>query len=89
VWITFTVRKRLFKSDCQAGKQGKRQDLSQTREPLWHPCLGTVGVVTPFSAASHPTAAMQQVLTESCKSRLIQMAYESQRQSLVQQACAR
>uniref|UniRef100_A0A8C0X8I1 E3 ubiquitin-protein ligase LRSAM1 n=1 Tax=Castor canadensis TaxID=51338 RepID=A0A8C0X8I1_CASCN len=33
-------------------------------------------------------SAMQQVLTESCKSRLIQMAYESQRQSLVQQACA-
>lgn len=34
------------------------------------------------------TAAMQQMLTESCKSRLIQMAYESQRQSLVQQACS-
>ncbi|XP_038961183.1 E3 ubiquitin-protein ligase LRSAM1 isoform X2 [Rattus norvegicus] len=33
-------------------------------------------------------AAMQQMLTESCKSRLIQMAYESQRQSLVQQACS-
>lgn len=34
-------------------------------------------------------AAMQQMLTESCKSRLIQMAYESQRQSLAQQACSR
>ncbi|XP_006498031.1 E3 ubiquitin-protein ligase LRSAM1 isoform X3 [Mus musculus] len=33
-------------------------------------------------------AAMQQMLTESCKSRLIQMAYESQRQSLAQQACS-
>ncbi|XP_046307315.1 E3 ubiquitin-protein ligase LRSAM1 isoform X2 [Marmota monax] len=33
-------------------------------------------------------AAMQQMLTESCKNRLIQMAYESQRQSLVQQACS-
>ncbi|XP_031225741.1 E3 ubiquitin-protein ligase LRSAM1 isoform X3 [Mastomys coucha] len=33
-------------------------------------------------------AAMQQMLTESCKSRLVQMAYESQRQSLVQQACS-
>ncbi|KAM5299915.1 E3 ubiquitin-protein ligase LRSAM1 isoform 5-T5 [Ctenodactylus gundi] len=32
-------------------------------------------------------SAMQQMLSESCKSRLIQMAYESQRQSLVQQAC--
>ncbi|TKC34556.1 hypothetical protein EI555_017113, partial [Monodon monoceros] len=39
----------------------------------------------------HPhvsTAAMQQMLTESCNSRLIQMAYESQRQNLVQQACS-
>ncbi|XP_060245937.1 E3 ubiquitin-protein ligase LRSAM1 isoform X2 [Meriones unguiculatus] len=33
-------------------------------------------------------SAMQQMLTESCKSRLIQMAYESQRQSLAQQACS-
>ncbi|XP_004641607.1 E3 ubiquitin-protein ligase LRSAM1 [Octodon degus] len=33
-------------------------------------------------------SAMQQMLTESCKSRLIQTAYESQRQSLVQQACS-
>ncbi|KAM5183520.1 E3 ubiquitin-protein ligase LRSAM1 isoform 2-T4 [Callospermophilus lateralis] len=33
-------------------------------------------------------AAMQQMLTESCKNRLIQMTYESQRQSLVQQACS-
>ncbi|XP_004677369.2 PREDICTED: E3 ubiquitin-protein ligase LRSAM1 [Condylura cristata] len=33
-------------------------------------------------------SAMQQMLTESCKSRLIQMAYESQRQTLVQQACS-
>lgn len=33
-------------------------------------------------------SAMQQMLTESCKSRLVQMAYESQRQSLVQQACS-
>ncbi|KAM4877698.1 E3 ubiquitin-protein ligase LRSAM1 isoform 2-T3 [Thomomys bottae] len=33
-------------------------------------------------------SAMRQMLTESCKSRLIQMAYESQRQSLVQQACS-
>ncbi|XP_027412122.1 E3 ubiquitin-protein ligase LRSAM1 isoform X2 [Bos indicus x Bos taurus] len=33
-------------------------------------------------------SAMQQMLTESCKSRLIQMAYESQRQNLVQQACS-
>uniref|UniRef100_A0A9L0RJC9 Leucine rich repeat and sterile alpha motif containing 1 n=1 Tax=Equus caballus TaxID=9796 RepID=A0A9L0RJC9_HORSE len=33
-------------------------------------------------------SAMQQMLTESCKNRLIQMAYESQRQSLVQQACS-
>ncbi|KAG8512799.1 E3 ubiquitin-protein ligase LRSAM1, partial [Galemys pyrenaicus] len=32
--------------------------------------------------------AMQQMLTESCKSRLIQMAYESQRQNLVQRACS-
>lgn len=40
----------------------------------------------------HPhvsSAAMQQMLTESCKNRLIQMAYESQRQSLVQQTCSR
>uniref|UniRef100_A0A6Q8PF55 Leucine rich repeat and sterile alpha motif containing 1 n=1 Tax=Homo sapiens TaxID=9606 RepID=A0A6Q8PF55_HUMAN len=34
-------------------------------------------------------SAMQQMLTESCKNRLIQMAYESQRQNLVQQACSR
>ncbi|XP_016019193.2 E3 ubiquitin-protein ligase LRSAM1 isoform X1 [Rousettus aegyptiacus] len=33
-------------------------------------------------------SAMQQMLTESCKNRFIQMAYESQRQSLVQQACS-
>ncbi|KAI5763085.1 LRSAM1 [Gulo gulo luscus] len=33
-------------------------------------------------------SAMQQMLTESCKSRLIQMAYESRRQSLVRQACS-
>ncbi|XP_027470109.1 E3 ubiquitin-protein ligase LRSAM1 isoform X3 [Zalophus californianus] len=33
-------------------------------------------------------SAMQQMLTESYKNRLIQMAYESQRQSLVQQACS-
>uniref|UniRef100_A0A452QHP8 Leucine rich repeat and sterile alpha motif containing 1 n=1 Tax=Ursus americanus TaxID=9643 RepID=A0A452QHP8_URSAM len=33
-------------------------------------------------------SAMQQMLTESCKNRLIQMAYESQRQSLVQQTCS-
>ncbi|XP_060156389.1 E3 ubiquitin-protein ligase LRSAM1 isoform X2 [Globicephala melas] len=33
-------------------------------------------------------SAMQQMLTESCNSRLIQMAYESQRQNLVQQACS-
>ncbi|ELW62021.1 E3 ubiquitin-protein ligase LRSAM1 [Tupaia chinensis] len=33
-------------------------------------------------------SAMQQMLTESCKNRLIQMAYESQRQTLVQQACS-
>ncbi|XP_023421225.2 E3 ubiquitin-protein ligase LRSAM1 isoform X2 [Cavia porcellus] len=33
-------------------------------------------------------SAMQQMLTESCKSRLVQMAYESQRQSLVRQACS-
>ncbi|XP_066223207.1 E3 ubiquitin-protein ligase LRSAM1 isoform X1 [Saccopteryx leptura] len=33
-------------------------------------------------------SAMQQMLTESCKSHFIQMAYESQRQSLVQQACS-
>uniref|UniRef100_A0A8C7APM1 E3 ubiquitin-protein ligase LRSAM1 n=1 Tax=Neovison vison TaxID=452646 RepID=A0A8C7APM1_NEOVI len=33
-------------------------------------------------------SAMQRMLTESCKSRLVQMAYESQRQSLVQQACS-
>eukprot|EP00071_Canis_lupus_P045953 XP_022279510.1 E3 ubiquitin-protein ligase LRSAM1 isoform X3 [Canis lupus familiaris] len=33
-------------------------------------------------------SAMQQMLTESCKNRLIQMAYESQRQSLVHQACS-
>ncbi|XP_023072866.1 E3 ubiquitin-protein ligase LRSAM1 isoform X2 [Piliocolobus tephrosceles] len=33
-------------------------------------------------------SAMQQMLTESCKNRLIQMAYESQRQNLVQQACS-
>ncbi|XP_032164292.1 E3 ubiquitin-protein ligase LRSAM1 isoform X2 [Mustela erminea] len=33
-------------------------------------------------------SAMQQMLTKSCKSRLVQMAYESQRQSLVQQACS-
>ncbi|XP_049630098.1 E3 ubiquitin-protein ligase LRSAM1 isoform X2 [Suncus etruscus] len=33
-------------------------------------------------------SAMQQMLTESCKNQLIQMAYESQRQSLVQQACS-
>nr|XP_017499822.2 E3 ubiquitin-protein ligase LRSAM1 isoform X3 [Manis javanica] len=31
-------------------------------------------------------SAMQQMLTESCKNRLIQTAYESQRQNLVQQA---
>ncbi|XP_038405231.1 E3 ubiquitin-protein ligase LRSAM1 isoform X4 [Canis lupus familiaris] len=33
-------------------------------------------------------SAMQQMLTESCKNRLIQMTYESQRQSLVHQACS-
>uniref|UniRef100_A0A8C8ZF11 E3 ubiquitin-protein ligase LRSAM1 n=1 Tax=Prolemur simus TaxID=1328070 RepID=A0A8C8ZF11_PROSS len=33
-------------------------------------------------------SAMQQMLTESCKNRLLQMAYESQRQNLVQQACS-
>ncbi|XP_007471789.1 PREDICTED: E3 ubiquitin-protein ligase LRSAM1 isoform X1 [Lipotes vexillifer] len=33
-------------------------------------------------------SAMQQMLTESCNSRLIQMTYESQRQNLVQQACS-
>jgi len=33
-------------------------------------------------------SAMQQMLTESYKNRLIQMAYESQRQSLVQQTCS-
>ncbi|ELK07213.1 E3 ubiquitin-protein ligase LRSAM1 [Pteropus alecto] len=33
-------------------------------------------------------SAMQQMLTESCKNRFIQMAYESQRQNLVQQACS-
>ncbi|XP_006892600.1 PREDICTED: E3 ubiquitin-protein ligase LRSAM1 isoform X2 [Elephantulus edwardii] len=33
-------------------------------------------------------SAMQQMLTESYKNRLIQMAYESQRQNLVQQACS-
>lgn len=35
------------------------------------------------------SAAMQQMLTESCTNRLIQVAYESQRQNLVQQACSR
>nr|XP_012627437.1 E3 ubiquitin-protein ligase LRSAM1 isoform X2 [Microcebus murinus] len=33
-------------------------------------------------------SAMQQMLTESYKNRLLQMAYESQRQNLVQQACS-
>ncbi|XP_055964755.1 E3 ubiquitin-protein ligase LRSAM1 isoform X2 [Sorex fumeus] len=33
-------------------------------------------------------SAMQQMLTESCKNQLVQMAYESQRQSLVQQTCS-
>ncbi|EHB10133.1 E3 ubiquitin-protein ligase LRSAM1 [Heterocephalus glaber] len=33
-------------------------------------------------------SAMQQMLTESCNSRLVQMAHEAQRQSLVQQACS-
>lgn len=33
-------------------------------------------------------SAMQQMLVESCKSRLVQVAYEAQRQSLVQQACS-
>ncbi|XP_025785062.1 E3 ubiquitin-protein ligase LRSAM1 isoform X1 [Acinonyx jubatus] len=33
-------------------------------------------------------SAMQQMLTESCTNRLIQVAYESQRQNLVQQACS-
>uniref|UniRef100_A0A6I8NZZ8 E3 ubiquitin-protein ligase LRSAM1 n=1 Tax=Ornithorhynchus anatinus TaxID=9258 RepID=A0A6I8NZZ8_ORNAN len=33
-------------------------------------------------------SAMQQMLTESCKNRLIQMSYESQRQNLVKQACS-
>ncbi|XP_075416876.1 E3 ubiquitin-protein ligase LRSAM1 isoform X2 [Tenrec ecaudatus] len=33
-------------------------------------------------------SAMQQMLTESCKNRLVQVAYESQRQTLVQQACS-
>ncbi|KAF6327648.1 leucine rich repeat and sterile alpha motif containing 1 [Rhinolophus ferrumequinum] len=33
-------------------------------------------------------SAMQQMLTESYKNQLIQMAYESQRQNLVQQACS-
>ncbi|XP_038601306.1 E3 ubiquitin-protein ligase LRSAM1 isoform X3 [Tachyglossus aculeatus] len=33
-------------------------------------------------------SAMQQMLTESCKNRLIQMSYESQRQNLVEQACS-
>ncbi|EPQ17199.1 E3 ubiquitin-protein ligase LRSAM1 [Myotis brandtii] len=34
-------------------------------------------------------SAMQQMLTESCKNRFLQMTYESQRQNLVQQACSR
>ncbi|XP_023599291.1 E3 ubiquitin-protein ligase LRSAM1 [Myotis lucifugus] len=33
-------------------------------------------------------SAMQQMLTESCKNRFLQMTYESQRQNLVQQACS-
>uniref|UniRef100_A0A8C0HVB8 E3 ubiquitin-protein ligase LRSAM1 n=1 Tax=Balaenoptera musculus TaxID=9771 RepID=A0A8C0HVB8_BALMU len=33
-------------------------------------------------------SAMQQMLTESCKTQLIQMASEAQRQNLVQQACS-
>ncbi|XP_004593611.2 E3 ubiquitin-protein ligase LRSAM1 [Ochotona princeps] len=33
-------------------------------------------------------SAMQHMLAESCKNRLMQMAYESQRQHLVQQACS-
>ncbi|KAL0606408.1 E3 ubiquitin-protein ligase LRSAM1 [Plecturocebus cupreus] len=33
-------------------------------------------------------SAMQQMLTERCKNRLMQMAYESQRQNLAQQACS-
>lgn len=33
-------------------------------------------------------SAMQHMLTESCRNRLIQMAYESQRQNLVRQACS-
>ncbi|XP_010349637.1 E3 ubiquitin-protein ligase LRSAM1 isoform X2 [Saimiri boliviensis] len=33
-------------------------------------------------------SAMKQMLTERCKNRLMQMAYESQRQSLAQQACS-
>ncbi|CAK6433602.1 unnamed protein product [Pipistrellus nathusii] len=33
-------------------------------------------------------SAMQQMLTESCKNRFLQMTYETQRQNLVQQACS-
>ncbi|XP_044520012.1 E3 ubiquitin-protein ligase LRSAM1 isoform X4 [Gracilinanus agilis] len=33
-------------------------------------------------------SAMQQMLTESCKNRFIQMTYESQKQNLVKQACS-
>ncbi|KAM7094020.1 E3 ubiquitin-protein ligase LRSAM1 isoform 2-T2 [Molossus nigricans] len=33
-------------------------------------------------------SAMQQMLAESCRSRFVQMAYESQRHHLVQQACS-
>ncbi|XP_066896776.1 E3 ubiquitin-protein ligase LRSAM1 isoform X4 [Kogia breviceps] len=33
-------------------------------------------------------SAMQQMLTESCSSRLFQVAYETHRQNLVQQACS-
>ncbi|KAJ8792526.1 hypothetical protein J1605_019745 [Eschrichtius robustus] len=38
-------------------------------------------------SATQP-AAMQQMLTESCKTQLIQMASEAQRQNLVQQTCS-
>ncbi|XP_054997502.1 E3 ubiquitin-protein ligase LRSAM1 isoform X2 [Sorex araneus] len=33
-------------------------------------------------------SAMQQMLAESCRNQLLQVAYESQRQSLVQQTCS-
>ncbi|XP_066896774.1 E3 ubiquitin-protein ligase LRSAM1 isoform X2 [Kogia breviceps] len=45
-------------------------------------------LLSPVPRPRVSAAAMQQMLTESCSSRLFQVAYETHRQNLVQQACS-